>query len=1006
VKYRLGLDVGTNSLGWAILKLDRQNNPVSIEKIGVRVFTDGRSNDGKTTLAAHRRQKRLERRMRQRFIRRKKTVLNQLVRMKLFPSTIQEQLALKNIDVLTLRSRAVEQPLSAFELGRVFYHLNMKRGFRSNRREKLDEDVKNKISERIESLRQQIDKENVRSVGQFLYRRYEQGLSTKSVIENNFHLSRELIESEFDAIVEFQKKNFSEISDADWLALRRRIFYQRPLKPIATGPCSLYGKDGKSFRAHKFYPSFEEFRFLVELYNLSYLDEQFQPVLLSSEQVIDVFKKFKYSTKVTFSQLKRHLNLGSVLFAYEKSASRKEIKVSSTNEHFYEILGDRWSNLSLQDRDLITGICFSEDAREIKSSKLKSLNKLELTEMELAEITDLERLPMPTEGACQYSLRALQDIVALTISEGLRPDSVIADLESNESLEQGLGNTLEYYGKVLSDSTQPVPEHVKVNGSNIDPMEREYGRLTNPTVHSAMNQIRHVVNELFSEYGKPYSIHIELARDLKRSKNERDLIIRKQRENQALNEKIRKFIQQKKAKPTAFNFERVKLWFELSIAGKKTCVYSGKNISASMVLSDQVEVDHILPFSKTLDDGLSNKVLVLASENRIKKNRTPYEAFHSDDEKWAQIQERVKFLPVSKQSRFAPDALRRFSEENAFLERHLNDTRYISKLARKYFESVLDGSKIVVSRGQITSLIRRKLGLSQFGSDADGVKDRDDHRHHAIDAIAVAIVSRSFLNEVAVLSSRGKGVNRIKAPTPWRSFIRDVRNSYNNLIVSRKLDHAKEGPLLEETAYGIRVDSRGKVQRVTSKRLLDDKTKNVRRKEIKNTSEPFEMVGSLESYMAKISHTSKDGRIHTKVYDKGEINHLAVWYLPRHITLNQDGNKSRSSDYLFVAVRNFDLNVRDHLDFRPHPAAKLVGRFYKGDTVILEHEKEKRLYVIKTIKSSLSNSVLQFLSVERARPSKTHKEFSSAFSKLIVYKFRKVHVSPAGKIYDPGPILK
>lgn len=152
-KYTLGLDVGTNSIGWAILKLNDQNEPTKLEKLGSRIFADGRHPKTKTTLASHRRQKRHERRRRARLHQRKKLVINQLTTMGLFPIDKEKQRELKSLDILPLRAKAATEKVYAHELGRVFYHLNLRRGFKSNRKGDSAEDKKIKSRNEFKSSR-------------------------------------------------------------------------------------------------------------------------------------------------------------------------------------------------------------------------------------------------------------------------------------------------------------------------------------------------------------------------------------------------------------------------------------------------------------------------------------------------------------------------------------------------------------------------------------------------------------------------------------------------------------------------------------------------------------------------------------------------------------------------------------------------------------------------------------------------------------------------------------
>lgn len=1032
MKYILGLDIGTNSIGWAAVTVNKNNEAEKIIKMGSRIFTDSRNPKDQTTLASHRRQKRHERRRRDRLAQRKKTILNQLIKMGLFPKNKDEQQELKKLDVLTLRSKAASQQLKPYELGRVFYHLSLKRGFQSNRKGLSEEDAKNKISERIENLKSQLESNKFKTVGQFLNSRYQQELSTKAVVENDFHILRDLIKNEFDIIVGVQKKFFKNIDEKDWNDLRVRIFHQRPLRPVETGPCAIFGSDKKSFRTYKFMPSFEEFRFLNELFNLRYMDSNYKTLGLSQEEIKLLFNEFRSSTKISFSKIKKVIKKPQIQFSIEASRAKGEIKVSTTN-HFFaheDLFSDDWYSLSLKKRDQICEAYFSDDSVDTIEEKLKALG------VEAPLISKLldKSPPTASEMTCPYSSAALQKIVEIVLDEMKHPALVVDSLIKNESLEASFQDSLEYYGKSLMDSTQPVPVHLIRNGSSMNEDEVRYGRIANPTVHVALNQLRKVVNEVIQTYGKPESIHIEFARDLKRSKDERLDQLKRNKDNEKRNAEIQKFIEKFKQKPSAFNFERVKLWFELVAMKSQFCIYSGKAISMRMVLSEEVQVDHILPFSRTLDDGLSNKVLVLASENAKKKNRTPYEAFGKDPEKWAAIQERVQALPYKKQWRFSENSIQQFEEQNQFLERHLNDTRYVSKIAKKYLSSILPLNQIVASKGQVTSLIRGKLGLNQFIQNADGSKNRDDHRHHAIDALTVALTSRSYLKKIADSSAQSRSLSKIVIPEPWKGFHKDVEKAFNSIIVSHKLDHGTNGPFMEETCFGVirelnEYEKENNYKLVTTKlrasleekhipKIRDEKLRELAEKKgleklpskIKRlriyevSNEDHEKIGSPFSGIAKITH-GKDKK-HRKYYQKGDINYLAIWYLPKKYALRDQKQKARTSDYIFTGVKTFDLNANksDLNLLKPHPAAKLVAKVFKGDTVKLEREGEEKIFIVKSIK--VANGNLQFLEVNLGREIEGAKAYFLAFNRLQECRFRKVSINAIGSVLDRGPLLK
>lgn len=1024
MKYRLGLDIGTNSIGFAILNLGQDGIARSIERVGVRIFTDGRNQKDQTTLSAHRRMKRLERRRRDRFIMRKKKLLAMLVECHLFPTDPIEQQNLKQLDVLSLRAEAVHRRLKPFELGRVLYHLNRKRGFLSNRKGGSDEDRKNKITDRIKNLQNELEKQKCVTVGQFLYSRCQQGLSTKATIETGFHIVRGLIESEFDAIVEFQRKYHPGISLGQWHGVRSCIFHQRPLKQVETGACAIYSDRNRAFR---FMPSFQEFRFLSELHNLKYQDENFITMGLNEEQIYRAFDEFRLRKDLSYKKLKKFLNLESVIFSIEKSKTKEKMKISETNDFFVglEIPGLNWAEMPLSLRDQICEIFFSDkEAKEI-TCELENI-----LPSEVISAFPMDTLPTINEATASFSKEALQKIVDLSLNERRHPALVAQDLMANERHENILQDNLSYYGYAIPESTQTIPRHILENGSVVDKDERMVGRIANPTVHAALRQLEKVVNEIVGIYGRPDAIHIELARDLKRSREEKNEAVLRNKKNEDLNGEVLAFIKKHKQKATAFNFERVKLWFELTALKNQVCVYSGQTISARMVLSEEVEIDHILPFRRTLDDGFNNKVLVVTKENRLKKNRTPFEAFGGHAEKWAEVQERAKLLPFAKQWRFAPDAMKKFGDENGFLERHLNDTRYISKVAAKYLGTIVPDKSIVSSKGMLTSLLRAKLGLNKLIQSADGKKDRMDHRHHGIDALVVALTSRSFLKQVSDMTGKGGDPNRVKVPEPWDGFFAEAKKSYDNIVVSHKLDHGRNGPLLEETCFGLisnpnefeiankfhlvrtlaRADIKdmltirdSDLRKIALKKGIDALPKEIKKVRCyEKTNESVEDLGSLSSGVALVAHGAQ--KQHLKFYQKGDINFLGIWLLPKKRELTTEGKGHQKDEYVFWPVKTFDLNSGDANSNRPHPAAKLVAKIFKGDTVLLEVKGQKSIYVVKSIRAA--NKQLYFLEHNRSKEKDGEKKFLLSFSKLSSHGFRKVFIKPSGMVVDRGPLLK
>ena len=247
-----------------------------------------------------------------------------------------------------------------------------------------------------------------------------------------------------------------------------------------------------------------------------------------------------------------------------------------------------------------------------------------------------------------------------------------------------------------------------------------------------------------------------------------------------------------------------------------------------MVVSSQTEVDHILPFSRTLDDSPANKVVCLASANRVKGDRSPFEAFgHSPPGyDYDAILSRAISLRDNKRWRFESDAMQQFESENRFLDRQLNETRYLSRTACKYLAHLYDkktegNRRVRAIPGHMTSVLRRGWGLEGMlrVTPAGEIvrKQRDDHRHHAIDAFVVANTTQGLLQRFAHASSsrRQDAAERLAAIAgdvrPWEGFNReDLRPFLDRLVVSYKPDHGTRGQhgrttgqLHNETAYGL-----------------------------------------------------------------------------------------------------------------------------------------------------------------------------------------------------------
>ena len=149
--YRLGLDVGTNSLGWAVLSLS-DDAPSSVIATGVRIFAEGRDAKTKSTLKASRTEKRSARRRRDRFLQRQTFLISEMVKLSLFPSEIAEQKKLELQDPFEFRFKALSEQVPLHHLGRALFHINQRRGFKSIRKHRSEETTSGVVSSSVRAL--------------------------------------------------------------------------------------------------------------------------------------------------------------------------------------------------------------------------------------------------------------------------------------------------------------------------------------------------------------------------------------------------------------------------------------------------------------------------------------------------------------------------------------------------------------------------------------------------------------------------------------------------------------------------------------------------------------------------------------------------------------------------------------------------------------------------------------------------------------------------------------
>ena len=370
----------------------------------------------------------------------------------------------------------------------------------------------------------------------------------------------------------------------------------------------------------------------------------------------------------------------------------------------------------------------------------------------------------------------------------------------------------------------------KVYKDYLDALPRN--SLRNPVVEKILNQMINVVNSVISTYGKPDEIRIELARDLKKSAKEREEMTTAISRATAEHENYRRILHEDfgLVNVSRNDIIRYKLYLELKDNGYKT-LYSNTYISREALFSKEFDIEHIIPQAKLFDDSFSNKTLESKSINIEKGNMTAYDyvANKYDAQGLSDYEARVENLYKNGISRTKRTKLlmKEADIPSDFIERDLRDSQYIAKKAREILEDLV--KFVVPTAGSVTDRLREdwqlvdvmkelnwdkydKLGLTEIIEDKDGRKirriqgwsKRNDHRHHAMDALTIAFTKRGFIQYLNNLNARSDksgsiyaieqqslyrdkhGKLRFRSPMPLEEFRSEAKRHLENTLVSIK----------------------------------------------------------------------------------------------------------------------------------------------------------------------------------------------------------------------------
>ncbi len=774
----LGLDLGVTSVGWALLRSNFEESGALIDRqiiaAGVRIFpatTEDKTNAPKNH---KRRTSRGQRRLVMRKAQRRNALRDLLTTIGMLPpiESATSAEAFHNLgDPYHLRVRALTERLEPFEVGRAVYHLSKRRGFLSNRKSG-DAKEDGKVLGGIARIRTELESGQFQTLGQLL--------STKEKKRKHF-THRTMTEHEFEAIWSAQSVFHSGVMTTEVkAAVRNIIFYQRPLRSQRglIGKCSF--EPGKK-RCDLARQEAQRFRYWQDLNNLQFQDRMTLNWRLLKPVEKEVLVKELENTEVLkYEKIRKLLRLPDDV-RINLEANDKKIKGNTTAYQFRKALkksAKEWDAFSAEQQDRLIEELFRIDNETALHRRLK-----EHWQFDDEQIHKLDGVWHRLEdGYSRLSLKAIRKVLPLMV-EGKRYDEAAA----------------EAYG-----------DHRKIFGGGTSlKLELPPKDLRNPIVFKALCEVRKVVNAIIREYGLPDEIRLEMARDLKMTKIQKERAMKQQNQNKRDNEAAEAFFKLR------FNLENVsstdKLKYRLWKESGERCPYTGNNIPPEALLDDGlVDIEHIIPYSRCFDDSYMNKTICDAKFNReVKRNQAPGEIYDRESQQFFELMERVKCLPFPKVRKF--ELAKQELEQMDWAGRQLSDTRYICKEVRGYLRQLYpyspdEGKYVQVVAGGATSNLRHVWHVNAILSDGDvGVKNRTDHRHHVVDAIVIALTDRGLYHYISKLAGRNRELMKRKLSgfdLPWESFLSDVENALNTLTVSHAQTHRLRGQFVEETAYG------------------------------------------------------------------------------------------------------------------------------------------------------------------------------------------------------------
>jgi len=830
MKRILGLDLGVGSIGWSLIQADEDGNPQSIIDIGCRIVplspddTNEFSSGNAISKNRKRAQKRSVRKGYDRYQLRRQNLTDELRGLGMLPDERLIKLPILALWQLRANAATPGKRLTLPEIGRIFYHINQKRGYlhsKSDEEDKNQRDYVQAINNRYATI-----KAEGKTIGQY----FAQKLADSEVTTDKgkvyaFRIKeqvfpRQAYQEEFDQIIACQRIHYPEVLTDDVIHRLRDeiIFYQRPLKSCKhlVSLCEFAMReykttDGRSIQAGpkvtpRSSPLFQVCKIWESVNNIELKNRDGESYPFSAEERLKLFNFLDNNEKMTVTDLKRILGLGTKDKWWGGKAIGKGLQGNITKMALKKALPYHEELLSFN----------------LKSIESRHIDT-ETGDILLEIAPDFEQEPLYRLWHIIYSMKDPDEMAsALNRQFGIDDPTILTNLTRIDFVKAGYGNKsarfirqiLPYLQKGMKYSE--ACDYISINHSNslttaennsrelLPHMQQlQKNELRQPVIEKILNQMVNVVNALLDKYGSIDEVRVELGRELKQSRDERNSAFlnnnKRERDNKAISERI----QEMGIRASRSRILKYRLWEE----AKHICFYCGQTVGVKEFLEGtDVEIEHIIPRSLFFDDSFSNKVCACRKCNAEKGNRTAYDYMkQKSDNDFADYTRRIedayekKEISKTKRERLLTTA-KDIPED--FIDRQLRQSQYISKKAVEMLKQVC--RNVWTTSGSVTDFIRHQWGYDNILHDLNFKRYKDagqteiiisdhlgqvhqeeriknwtkrlDHRHHAIDALTIASTKQSYIQRLNHLnSSRDKMFQELEAQS------KEVKEKYSLL---------------------------------------------------------------------------------------------------------------------------------------------------------------------------------------------------------------------------------